>query len=115
MQRVEEQIGCSYAEMLDNMRAYLQPRDPLEEVLVRRIARSAWRTMLTETVENRTLARNPDCLRLGNPYHNVIRNERFIDIHLHRAIIALERKRDKEYDKTQNKLNLLPVHEGIRP
>ena len=115
MQRVEEQIGCSYAEMLDKMRAYLQPRDPLEDVLVRRIARSAWRTMLTETVENRTLARNPEYLRLGNSYHNVIRNERFIDIHLHRAIIALERKRDKEYDKTQNKLNLLPVHEGVRP
>ena len=114
MEKVEALIGCSYAEMLDRMRNYLRPMDPLEDVLVRRIARSAWRTMVTESVENETLARCPERIHLGNSYQRVIHTERFIDIHLHRAIYALERKRRAEYDKTQNKLNLAPIHEGIR-
>ena len=114
MELVEQTIGCSYAEMLDRMRAYLKPMDPLEDVLVRRIARSAWRTMVTESVENTTLSRCSGRIFLGKTYLNVIHTERFIDIHLHRAIIALERKRGREYDKTQNKLNLSPIHEGIR-
>ncbi len=97
------------------MRAYLQPRDPLEEVLVRRIARSAWRTMLTELAENMTLAKGRASLRLGRSYQNVIRSERFIDIHLHRAIIALQRKRERECDRLRNKLSPLPIHERILP
>ena len=70
--------------------------------------------MVTESVENETLARYPERIHLGNSYQRIIHTERFIDIHLHRAIIALERKRRAEYDKTQNKLNSLPIHEGIR-
>ena len=113
--KIEELIGCSYSETLDRMRASLRPRDALEEVLVRRIARSAWRTMITESYENETLARCPERIHLGQSYQRVIHTERFIDIHLHRAIAALERRRCREYEKSQNKLNLVPVHEGIHP
>jgi len=115
MEALEEAIGCSYADTLDRMRAYFKPMDPLEDVLVRRIARSAWRMMVTETAENTILSRCASYVRVGKSYQAIIHTERFMDIHFHRAIAALQHKRDREYDKTQNKLNLLPIHEGIRP
>jgi hypothetical protein len=113
MEALEQTIGCSYAETLDRMRIYLKPMDPVEDVLVRRIARSTWRMMVTEKAENTVLSRRPDHIRVGKSYQAVIHTERFIDVHLHRAIAALQNKRGRECDKTQNKLNTPSIHEGI--
>lgn len=93
------------------MRAYFKPLDPLEELLVRRIARAAWRTMLTEAVENRELIKYGGMLGLTDNCGGMIQTERFIDIQLHRALYALERKRSSE-KMLRNKLNLLPIHEA---
>jgi len=114
MAALEEAIGCSYAETLDRMRIYLKPMDPLEDVLVRRIARSTWRMIVTESAENNVLARCGEYVRVTHRYRDVIDTERFIDVHLHRAIRALQIKRDKEYEKSKNKLDSPRIHEAIQ-
>lgn len=112
LEAVEEVIGCSYDDTLDRMRAYYKPMDPLEDVLVRRIARSAWRMRVTESAENVVLGRCGDgMIHVGKGYQNVIKTERFVDVHLHRAIRALRAKRSEEYDKSKNKLNSPRLHE----
>ena len=113
MQVLAEQVGRDYQDLYAEMRGYFKPKDPLEELLVRRISRAAWRTMLTEAVENRELVRCGGMPGITSGYGDIIRNERFIDIQLHRAIYALERKRVQEKD-SENKLNLPQIHEGIR-
>ncbi len=111
MEILAEKVGRDYNDLLDELRAYFKPRDPLEELLVRRISRAAWRTLLTEAVENKELVKFGGMPGLTSNYGEMIRNERFIDIQLHRALYALERKRSQE-KMLQNKLNLLPGHEG---
>lgn len=113
MEILAEKVGRDYGELYAEMRAYFRPRDPLEELLVRRISRAAWRTLLTEAVENRELVETGGMPALTSGYGDMIRNERFIDIQLHRALYALERKRQSE-KMLQNKLSLLPIHEGTR-
>lgn len=115
MEVLAEQIGRDYGDMLQEMRAHFDPKDPLEEVLVRRIARAAWRTLFTEAVENRDIIRRGGMPAISNRSREVYRSERFIDIQLHRAVYALEHKRLREYEKSQNKLNPPGIHEGIRP
>lgn len=110
IQALEETVGCTYAETLERMRAHFRPMDPLEDVLVRRIARSAWRMLVTEAAENNVLSRCANYVRVGRAYEEVIHTERFIDIYLHRAIAALQRERGREYDKTKNELN--PPRQG---
>ena len=103
MKLLEEQVGRRYQEIHEEMRTHFKPRDPLEELLVRRISRAAWRTMLTEAVENKELVEYGGMPGLTDGYGSMIRNERFIDIQLHRALHALERKRQTE-KMLQNKL-----------
>lgn len=107
LEAVEKTIGCSYEDTLDRMRVYYKPMDPLEDVLVRRIARCAWRMRVTESAENQVLGRRCDdgIVRIGTSYQNVIKTERFVDVHLHRAIRALRAKRSEEYEKSKNKLD----------
>lgn len=114
MEALKEEIGRNFEDLLQELRAHFKPKDALEEVFVRRIARAAWRTLYTEAVENRDIVRQRGVPGITNCYEDVIRNERFIDIQLHRAIYALERKRLREYENSRNKLNLAPIHEGIR-
>src|SRR5450759_1874670 len=71
MAALEEAIGCSYAETLDRMRNYFKPMDPLEDVLVRRIARSTWRMIVTESAENNVLARCAEYVRVTHRYRDV--------------------------------------------
>jgi hypothetical protein len=113
MEILAERVGRDYKDLHEELRAYFKPRDPLEELLVRRISRAAWRTLLTEAVENTELVKFGGMPGLTHCYGDMIRNERFIDIQLHRALFALERKRCSE-KKLQNKLSLLPIHEGAR-
>lgn len=111
MEVLAEKVGRDYNDLLAELREHFMPRDPLEELLVRRIARAAWRTFLTEAVENRELVKFGGMPGLTASYGDMIRNERFIDIQLHRALYALERKRSQE-KMLQNKLSLQPIHEG---
>lgn len=111
MQILAEQVGRDYNGLHAELQAYFRPRDPLEEILVRRISRAAWRTLISEAVENKELVKFGGMPGLTNCYGEMIKNERFIDIQLHRALHALERKRSSE-KVLQNKLNLLPLHGG---
>lgn len=107
MEILEEQVGRNYGAVYEEMRAHFKPRDPLEELLVRRIARAAWRTHLTEAVETRELVKTGGMPGLTSGYGDMIRNERFIDIQLHRALFALQRKRHEE-KMCENKLSPAP-------
>ena len=52
MQAVADVIGVTFESMHQEMRAYYQPADPLEEVLVRRIARCSWKLIVIESIED---------------------------------------------------------------
>lgn len=106
MEILMEEIGQGFDDLHATMRDHFKPKDPLEELLVRKIARAAWRSMLTEAVEERELsiASRP---KLTNRYEKMIRSERIIDIQLHRAICALERKR--QLSNKENKKITLPL------
>ena len=113
MEALTEEIGRDFADLYEELRAHFKPTDPLEEVLVRRIARAAWRTLYTEAVENRDIIRQRGVPAITSCYEDIIRSERFIDIQLHRAIYALERKRLREYESSRNELDRPKIHEGI--
>lgn len=114
MQVLNEQVGREYADLHAEMRAHFKPVDPLEELLVRRISRAAWRIMVTEAAENRNLTQHGGVPYITDTYANIIRNERYVDIQLHRAIYALERKRGNNIT-LENKLPDQLIHEEITP
>lgn len=109
-----DEIGRDYADLYAEMRAHFKPMDPLEELLVRRISRAAWRMLVTEAAENRDVAKTGGVPCVTSSYSEIIRNERYIDIQLHRAIYALERKRQQNAI-SENKLIPDEIHEGINP
>lgn len=113
MKSLNEEIGRDFDDMYQELQAHYKPIDPLEEVLVRRIARAAWRILYTEAAEKRDIIRQLGVPGITRCYEDIIRSERFIDIQLHRAINALERKRQREYVNSKNKLDRPQFHEGI--
>lgn len=86
----------TFEEVLDKMRSYYWPRDPIEDELVTRIARCLWRLKMASSMEGRMIGRNPELGRPGTSYDKIMKFERVVDIHLHRAISALDRKRESE-------------------
>lgn len=113
LQLLAEEIGRDYDDLYTEMRAYYGPMDPIEELLVRRISRAAWRMLVTEAAENRDVARTGGVPCMTSSYAEIIRNERYIDIQLHRAIHALERKRQQN-SISENKLIFTRIHERIQ-
>jgi hypothetical protein len=95
---VAEQVGASFEDVHEEMCMHYHPCDCVEAVLVRRIARCAWRLMITETMENRGFARRRAGLRntLTPAHETIIKRERLIEIQLHRAISALREKRSEQ-------------------
>ncbi len=93
--------GVDFAEVLERMNRHYKPADPVEEQLVIRIARCVWRLALSSSMEDRLLERGGNALRPGPSYDKVMRYERLVDIHLHRAIFTLQHKR--EADRTINR------------
>ncbi len=75
-----------------DMRRQYRPKDALETQLVRRIARCLWRLAKGEAMERRITQLRPDTNRPSISYEKVMRYERLVDLHLHRALAALERK-----------------------
>ena len=95
----EGETGVEFDWILRRMRRYYRPADPVEEELVRRIARCVWRLAQSEAMERRHLTRSPNLYMPDTWYKAILRFERVVDIHLHRAIRALIRKRAAEGTK----------------
>ena len=96
IQAITESIGVDFDTLLADLRAHYKPADPVEDQLVNRIARSAYRLALAESMERSLLENNPFLTRPNTSYDQILRYERLVDIHLHRAIAALARKREVE-------------------
>ena len=107
---VAEQVGASFEEVHEEMCMHYRPCDCVEAVLVRRVARCAWRLMITETMENRSLSRRSSGLRstLSPGHETIIKRERLIELQLHRAISALREKRS-ELKSVRNELDSPPA------
>lgn len=100
MQRLAEELNVNSREIHERMRLHYQPQDALEEELVKRIADCLCRLERARGMENRVMSRQPDPLRPTASYERIIRYERSIDVHLYRAIAALERKKAASHKKT---------------
>ena len=108
LERIAETIGTDFETILDQMRGYYRPADPVEEVLVTTIARCAWRLKITRAMEDRALDRQMT-LRPSKWLEQISILERRIDIQLHRAMSALAAKRrEEQQEKAQNKLPEVP-------
>jgi hypothetical protein len=91
--------------ILERTQNHYRPQDPIEEELVARIARCLWRLSMTSAMEQRMLDRNPDMNRPGASYERIMRFERLVDIHLHRAMATLAGKRAAENkNNSQNEM-----------
>ena len=94
LEQLSEQSGIPFDEVLAEMTRHYAPADPVEKQLVMRIARCVWRLSLSAAMEQRLIERRPDAFRPSSTYDRILKYERLVDIHLHRALSALERKRD---------------------
>ena len=94
LDKIEKEAGVTFDEVLAEMVRYYQPMDPVEKQLVMRIARCVWRLTLSASMEQRLLDSRPDARRPGTSYERILKYERLVDIHLHRALAALQHKRE---------------------
>jgi hypothetical protein len=95
-----------FERILSEMNGHYHPADPIEDQLVRRIAVCIWRLQAAETLERSALIRRDGKRYLSDKHlTTIVKLERYTDLHLHRAIRALTRKRETEkIEKQQNKL-----------
>jgi len=96
LQKMAEEHGVPLEDIVERMTLHYKPTDPIEEELVLRISRCIWRLSLSASMEKRLIDRQPDAPRPGTTYERIMRFERLVDIHLHRAIATLRRKRETE-------------------
>lgn len=106
---VEEAIGQTLDEMHQELIDYYQPNDPIEDILVRRIARCAWKLRIYEAMEDYRLKWKVVRSSLSERLEKLSIMERRTDVQLHRAIQALAAKRkdarQEANEKWKNKLN----------
>jgi len=100
--RIERQHGVSFEDVLARMFDYYKPVDPVEDELVTRIARCVWRLSLSATMESRLLSRRKNASKPGVSYERILKYERLVDIHLHRALEALNKHRGLNNPNPQN-------------
>jgi hypothetical protein len=93
MEALEYEPGVEFQPMLDEAPEYFMPANPVEEKLVRLIARCWWRCARIEQLEDRSIERNPYKLLPVNARTGMLRYERQVDLQLHRALRALYRVR----------------------
>jgi len=117
MQAVADVIGITFEEVHQKMLDYYQPADPLEEALVRRIARCTWKLTVIETMEDYLLRGLAVREAPGRSLDGLSVIERRTDVQLHRAIAALAHKRRQEQENEKNKLAgyLPPEEPAARP
>jgi hypothetical protein len=109
---IAQQHGVPFEQTLEEMNRHYQPRDPVEKQLVLRIARCVWRLSLSAAMEQRLIERRPAVHRPGTSYERILKYERLVDIHLHRAIATLYRKRELEAaapDKNNSQNETIPA------
>lgn len=94
LQKIAEERGALLDKIQKRMRRHYRPTDPIEDELVMRIARCVWRLSISAAMEQRLMDRQPNAPRPGTTYEHILKYERLVDIHLHRAIATLERKRE---------------------
>lgn len=94
LDKIASDNEVSFDEVLAEMVRHYQPMDPVEKQLVIRIARCVWRLTLSASMEQRLLETRPDARRPGTSYERILKYERLVDIHLHRAIATLQHKRE---------------------
>jgi len=94
LEQVADLIGRTYEDVLKELRACYRPLDAVEETLVRRIARCSWRILMSETMEDHLINRRGFKPRVSVSRERLMRCERLTDIQLHRAIEALQKRRD---------------------
>ena len=93
LERLAEELHVNSREIHERMRLHYQPEDALEEELVKRVADCLCRLERARAMENRVMCRQTDPLRPTASYERIARYERSIDVHLYRAIAALERNK----------------------
>ena len=93
---MEERSAVRFQPVLESVLAYYAPADPIEEALVNRIARCIWRLARAEDMEARSLESYPAPSRPGHSNESIVRYERTVDLQLHRAMRALQRKRARK-------------------
>jgi hypothetical protein len=99
---MEERTGIAFEEMLEDIEEHYRPTDPVEYMLVQRIARSLWRLVVASAMEDSVFARYPNSPRPDCACESIMKYERLADIHLHRAMNALARKRHLEHPDSKN-------------
>jgi hypothetical protein len=104
MQAVADVVGVTFEEIHQKMLDYYKPADPLEETLVRRIARCTWKLRLVETMEDYVLQGLAVRNAPGRSIEGISVIERRTDVQLHRAIAALAHKRKQAKENEENKL-----------
>ena len=112
-----QQMGITYKQILKELVALYEPQDAIENTFVSRIARCTWRIRLTEAMEARFLSGEGVPGYAHERYTDLIRHERLCDIQLHRAVLALEKRRERlagrpnasNLKTTENKLPDGPV------
>lgn len=109
MQAVADVVGVAFHEVHQRMLDYYRPIDPLEEALVRRIARCTWKLMLVECMEDHLLKGLPVRDAPGRSLEGISVIERRTDVQLHRAIAALAGKRRHDKENEKNKLADQPL------
>ena len=96
LEHLAEQLRVDSQAILARVRDHYRPKDPIEEELVNRIAVCLARLQRSKAMEDRVVSRNPGQFKPGASCEGILRYERSVDIHLHRAITTLTRKRAME-------------------
>ena len=92
-EHMARETGIEYNAIVEEMYMHFRPANPLEAQLVKRIARCVWRLARAEAMEKRIFEITSNQRRPSTSYEKIMKYERLVDIHLHRAIVALDRVR----------------------
>lgn len=93
IEKLAQEYGIHFGSIEDEIMEYYRPVGPVEYALVRRIARCVWRLQMSQVMEQRMVESRPLPARPGVGFDKILRYERLVDIHLHRALAALQRRR----------------------
>ena len=101
LEKVAQEYGIELLDIRVSIQSHYRPADPIEAELVERIALCLWRLRLSKAMEQRLIVRHPSLNRPGPAHERIMRYERLVDIHLHRAIATLAQKREDENKLTR--------------
>lgn len=108
---------AGYKDLLDELIDHYQPQNPVEELLVRRIALLDWRLHRISVAERRSMQSAPGVshsLPPAGAMERILKYERTMDRELHRAIQQLEKMRvnlKKSTNEPEIELNLSVTNE----